>query len=130
MWTEKSAMAVDNFIQSSQIGQDRIQSFAFVIAALMSFLLAGYFVVSGGPASENICQVQLDEQINPNDASAASLSRLPGIGPARGKAIVAYRESFAQEEDSPAFQDADDLRNVKGIGPKTIKNTRQLLKFK
>ncbi len=123
-------MAADNFIQSAQVGQGRIQSFAFVIAALMSFLLAGYFVVSGLPEVEKICRIQLDERINPNDASAASLRRLPGMGITRAGAVVAYRESFAEEEDSPAFQDANDLQNVKGIGPKTIKNTSQWLKFK
>jgi competence ComEA-like helix-hairpin-helix protein len=123
-------MTADDFTQSAQVGQNRIRSFAFVIASSVSFLLAGYFVVSGRPASENICRVQLDEKINPNDASAASLKRLPGIGPARAGAIVTYREDFAENEDGPAFQDANDLRNVKGIGPKMIKNTSQWLKFK
>ncbi len=119
-------MAADNL----QAGQNRIQSFAFVIAVSAGFVLAGYFVVSGQAGSEKMCQVRLDERINPNDASAASLRRLPGIGIKRAEAIVTYREDFAENEDSPAFQDANDLRNVKGIGPKTIKNTSQWLKFK
>ena len=123
-------MAADSFIQSAQIGQNRIRPFAFVIAVLVSFLLAGYFVVSGQSETEKICRVRLDEQINPNDASTASLRRLPGIGPARAEAVVTYREDFAENEDVPAFKDANDLRNVKGIGPKTIRNASQWLKFK
>mgnify|MGYP002814426454 CR=1 FL=1 len=123
-------MTADDFTQSAQVGQNRIRSFAFVIASSVSFLLAGYFVFSGRPASENICRVQLDEKINPNDASAASLKRLPGIGPARAGAIVTYREDFAENEDGPAFQDANDLRNVKGIGTQPIKNPSHWLRFK
>jgi competence protein ComEA len=44
-----------------------------------------------------------------NTASIAELTELPGIGPAKAKAIIAHREQ------SP-FAKPEDLRNVKGIG--------------
>ena len=52
-----------------------------------------------------------DEVIDLNTADAYELSRLPGIGPARGAAIVAWRE-----ENGP-FLRVEELTNVNGIGP-------------
>lgn len=49
-----------------------------------------------------------------NSASANELERLPGIGPGKAAAIVAYRN-----EHGP-FQTKEDLMKVKGIGPKTF----------
>ncbi len=46
-------------------------------------------------------------------APAASLEVLPGIGPARATAIVDERERHA-------FERVDDLRRVRGIGPRTL----------
>jgi|GEM_PF-1414367 len=51
--------------------------------------------------------------INPNTAPVASLRRLPGIGPTKAKAIVAWREAHGGRP----FRDANDLLHVPGIGP-------------
>ena len=48
--------------------------------------------------------------IDLNTASAADLTRLPGIGEKRAQAIVDYRES------SGPFQSVEELTEVKGIG--------------
>jgi len=123
-------MATDNFGQQTQTGQNRIQSFAFVIAAGVCVLFSIALATSGLLGVGQSCQIVLDEQINPNDAPLASLVRLPGIGIGKANAIVAYRENFGRKDsDSRAFQDCDDLQKVKGIGPKTVQNIREWLKF-
>ncbi|MEM8599793.1 MAG: helix-hairpin-helix domain-containing protein [Bacteroidota bacterium] len=53
-------------------------------------------------------------RMNVNTASARLLDRLPGIGPALAERIIAYR---AEHGD---FRRAEDLVNVRGIGPKTF----------
>ena len=66
------------------------------------------------------------EKINPNTASAASLVRLPGIGPARALDIIHYRE---HADAQPAFGSAADMQAIKGIGPKTAENIAPYLTF-
>jgi len=65
------------------------------------------------------------ELINPNTASSGSLQRLPGIGPARAAAIVAYR----QDHGPVAFQEPADLSAIRGIGPATVRNVSPHLTF-
>ena len=64
------------------------------------------------------------ERLDPNTASAASLRRLPMIGPAKARAIIAYRSAAASQ---PAFCSADDLAAVSGIGPATVERLRPYL---
>ena len=52
-------------------------------------------------------------RINLNSATADELARLPGVGPAKAKAIVEYRAS-------DPFKSVDDLKKVKGIGDKML----------
>lgn len=112
--------------------QSRIQAFAFVIAVGVCVLLCVCFassLVRFKPAFGGD-EIQLAEKINPNDAPIASLVRLPGIGVVRAEAIVAYRKHFAEQEDgSAAFQDCNDLQKVKGIGPKTVQDISEWLRF-
>ncbi len=53
------------------------------------------------------------ERIDPNTASAASLCRLPGIGPTRAQAILQYR----QDHPPAPFRTAGDLQLVPDLGP-------------
>lgn len=53
------------------------------------------------------------ERIDINIAPAGDLERLPGIGPARARDIVAYRESVGP------FQQPESIMKVSGIGEKT-----------
>ena len=48
--------------------------------------------------------------VNINTASPSELEALPGIGPAKAKAIVDYRQQHG------AFKSVEELKNVKGIG--------------
>jgi len=61
---------------------------------------------SSGGASGNL---KPGEKININKATAEELDGLPGIGPAKGKAIVDYR---TQNGD---FKTIEDIQKVKGI---------------
>ena len=123
-------MATNGFVQQTKTRQNRIQSFAFVIAASVCVLFSISFSASRLLGLRQSCEIALEEQINPNDAPVASLVRLPGIGIGRAAAIVAYRENFSEkEENRPAFRNCDDLQKVKGIGPKTVQNISQWLKF-
>ena len=123
-------MAADNLIQRIETRQQRIQSFSFVIAVVVCILLTVGFAGSSIFGDRQSCKTELEEKINPNDAPAASLVRLPGIGVGRAGAIIAYRENFAEEEpNGQAFGTVEDLEKVKGIGPKTAGNISEWLKF-
>jgi competence protein ComEA len=85
-------------------------------AAALVLLLAAAFalspalsraVASNRPASA----VSMADPIDVNQASAAELSLLPGVGPSLAAAIVADRESRG------AFRRPQDLDRVRGIGP-------------
>jgi len=98
-----------------------------VAATAVLMLLAGFFLFGyarhrlyvGCPLKADFAnQRLLADKINPNTASWASLSRLPGIGPARAQAMVSYREEFRRQigSNGPAFKTSGDLERVKGIG--------------
>lgn len=57
--------------------------------------------------------------VNVNTADAETIAReLQGVGPAKARAIVSYRE-----ENGP-FETVDDLLKVKGIGEKVLEDNR------
>lgn len=58
-----------------------------------------------------------------NRADQAALLRLPGIGPKLAESIITYREGQG------GFARPDDLRNVKGIGPKRSARLLPLICF-
>jgi competence protein ComEA len=58
--------------------------------------------------------------ININTADEQTLvSALNGVGPAKARAIIAYRQEHG------GFKSVDELANVKGIGEKTVDKNRQ-----
>ncbi len=56
--------------------------------------------------------------VNLNTATQAELESLQGIGPAKAKAIIEYREK------NGAFTSVDDLTKVAGVGPGIVKQIR------
>lgn len=60
--------------------------------------------------------------VNINNADANQLAEaLDGVGPAKAKAIVDYREEHG------AFNKAEDLIKVKGIGPKMLEKNKEFV---
>lgn len=55
------------------------------------------------------------ERLDPNRAPEVELERLPGVGPATARAIVAAREKGG------TFRWREDLLRVRGIGPATLR---------
>ena len=117
-----------NFSQQSDCRNNRIQAFAFVLAAVLSVLLCCAFAVSLSFSARHKSTAQLNDKLNPNYAPAGSLVRLPGIGAGRAQAIIAYRQYQLDRGQSP-FRTLDDLQNVKGIGVKTAKNISKWIDF-
>jgi competence protein ComEA len=63
------------------------------------------------------------ESIDPNTAGEVDLDRLPGVGPAAARAIVAARDSGV------VYRAPEDLLVVRGIGEGTLARMRPHLKF-
>jgi competence protein ComEA len=59
-----------------------------------------------------------DQLLNVNTATAAELTSLSGIGPAKAQSIVEYREKNGE------FKTVDDLRLVRGIGDRMLEQLR------
>ena len=57
-------------------------------------------------------------KININTASENELQKLPKVGPAMAKRIIEYRNSVK------SFKTLEELRNVKGIGPKIFEQIK------
>ncbi len=109
--------------------QKNIQSFAFVLSVCAAFCFCLGFV-SEFIGTGQSCEIELESRVNPNYAPIESLVRLPGIGVSRAGAIVAYREIFGGKNGgNPAFRSSNDLQKVKGIGPKTVQNISEWVKF-
>ncbi|MEO4052213.1 helix-hairpin-helix domain-containing protein [Solibacillus sp. CAU 1738] len=63
-------------------------------------------------------------KININKADETELQTLPGVGPAKAQAIVAYRSEVGK------FQSIDDLKKVSGIGEKSFERLKDLIDAK
>lgn len=75
-------------------------------------LLATAQPTAGGQASAS-------GKVNLNTADLDQLQTITGIGAKRAQDIIAYRES------SGGFTSVDDLKNVSGIGDKTLEKIRE-----
>lgn len=61
--------------------------------------------------------------ININQAEAADLEKLPGIGPSKAQAVIKYRQ------ENGAFACLEDVDKVPGIGPATLENLKDMITF-
>ena len=86
---------------------------AFYAAALSSIL--GSPVLCSGKKKPPL------HPINLNTATSAELQQVPGIGPSTAEKILKMRKSYGP------FKSVDDLRAIKGIGPKRMEKMRKYL---
>jgi DNA uptake protein ComE-like DNA-binding protein len=106
------------------------QSLAFLVGMGICLALSLGFAGKMLERTEGTPVSGLGERINPNEAPVASLMRLPQIGTARARAIVAHRDRAGAEKGRvPVFKRADDLRQIKGIGPAIVEGARPWLRF-
>lgn len=68
-------------------------------------------------------EVNNDELISINKASAKDLELVPGIGPVMASNILEYRKSIVR------YQTLEELLNVSGIGEKTLEKMRPYIKL-
>ncbi|EKN64384.1 competence protein ComEA helix-hairpin-helix repeat protein [Neobacillus bataviensis LMG 21833] len=76
---------------------------------------------SGGGIMQTGAAGQGQGKININKADEQELQILPGIGPAKAKAIIEYRNT------SGSFKEVEDLKNISGIGDKTFEKLKDLI---
>lgn len=96
--------------QAGAVGSQRLFILLIVVAVIAVF---AFVIFRGDPATAIL---------NPNTASIEQLITLPEVGPEIAQHIVAARKV-------KPFTKADDLLDVKGIGPKTLAKMQPRLKF-
>ncbi len=96
-----------------------MQRISRVVAAglLCGLVLVG---MGRGAVAAGAAPATTAARIDLNSASADELARLPGIGPAKARAIVEYRA------EAP-FHRPEDLRKVKGIGDKLYERVKDMV---
>jgi competence protein ComEA len=89
------------------------------IVVLLASVSIGSYAANAEPAKSPQVEAAQTAAINLNAADAETLTReLKGIGAAKAKAIVAYREAHGP------FGSVDELLEVKGIGAATLEKNR------
>jgi competence protein ComEA len=102
------------------------QTVLAVLVLLALFAMGGWWISHGGPGHRLVeaDQAQLHTenfQVDINTADLPELTQLPGIGDALAQRIIETRQTAGP------FAELDDLRNVKGIGPKIMERIRPYL---
>ncbi|MCF6408556.1 helix-hairpin-helix domain-containing protein [Pseudalkalibacillus salsuginis] len=80
-----------------------------------------YVAKVGEEALPVVSNEKEDGKIDINRAEDTELETIPGIGPSKAGAIIAYRE-----ENGP-FSSIDELVNVPGIGQKTLEQLKEYI---
>lgn len=106
----------DSFNQMLQARQarmkqsDSMQRWLFILLGAAALAALAYVVLRGDPSTR---------PVNPNTATIEQLITLPEIGPDLAQKI----------KSGGPYTKAEDLLQVKGIGPKTLEKMRPRLKF-
>lgn len=89
--------------------------------ALSRLIFAGALAICLVPAAHAVKKKPPLHPINLNAATAAELQQVPGIGPSTADKILKMRKAYGP------FKSVDDLRAIKGIGPKRLEKMRKYL---
>lgn len=103
--------------------------FCNIVMSFTVLLVYSYFsypsmfgTLEGTSANEPFLQqMQESDTVNINTASVEELMILPGIGEAKAKAIIAYRD------DHGMFSEIEEIMNVSGIKEKTFEDIYKLI---
>ncbi len=103
------------------------QTFVAVFVAVFAMLTGYHWMTLGGWGMRPIeierqPARQYDFRIDINSASWVEWTQIEGIGETTAQKIIADREA------NGPFRSIDDLRRVKGIGPKTLEKMRPFLR--
>jgi len=114
--TGEVAAPANEMVESSPDMQDTYGN-----AAIQEMMGADEAAVEEVGAEEQAVEQEdsVSGTVDVNAASGEELEALPGIGPVKAKAIIAYRE-----KNGP-FATVDDLTNVKGIKSATLEKMRE-----
>jgi competence protein ComEA len=96
---------------------------ALVLAALAAAGIGIRLLLLSPPTSP----LEIQNKVNPNTVGLPALLALPGIGPAKARAIVDFRRR--QAGPGPVFVGPSDLTAVPGIGPVTVQRMAPYLCF-
>jgi comEA protein len=92
--------------------QQLLRAFTFFALALGLCLASAVFATTKKPPAK---------PVNLISATSEQLQTVPGIGPATAEKIIQMRRSYG------AFKSVDDLRAIRGIGPKRLEKMRKYL---
>ena len=84
-------------------------------------MLLVFFALCAIPLGLSAKKKPPEAPINLNTATSEELQLVPGIGPVTADKILQMRKSYG------AFKSVDDLRAVRGIGPKRLEKMRKYL---
>lgn len=98
---------------------------SLIFAALTSFTGSAYSApapmpIDGESNVQSVMSAKLGTKVDLNGADAETIQReLSGVGEAKAKAIIAYRDS------NRPFASVDELLEVKGIGKAILERNRE-----
>jgi len=105
--------------------QDRVivLSLCVVVVALAGYRLLWPRLMAGRGVETLRAGERIEYQVDVNTADAQELDLLPGIGPKRAAAIVAYRA------DHGSFASLEDLAKVPGVTRSVVEKLDGLVRF-
>jgi competence protein ComEA len=106
---------------SVEVRQEAFDSSGVAVGAPLAESLRTLTAIDSAAAAEVGGGLFVAGYLDLNAADSLALLSLPGIGPAYASRILAYRRAHG------GFTSVEELRQVKGIGPKRLERLRALV---